>query len=260
MPGTTADHKHDTSMQKKKCRINLQSLRFVELILKLSSILASDPESEALALRRMKLSLATLKGQDESTAIDPEVYQGTTTVEEFFEVMSKYWPCYADHELLTMVIEMTENKEAIDALKCFLQSNDPGTVIPVANSGRSLELPPKRESLVAEISLDYITCGMYKYVKGMIASALKTPNEALSLLEVVKGSCILVWHVSEEIAAGIKTIQLSPDDQEMLLQCAVTKMSCGEECLFSKRLVSVYMYVCLCVCVLIVISIDPFPL
>ena len=417
MSCATPDPQYDTSTRKKKCSIDPQCRQFVRLILKLSSILSRDPESDALALGRMKLSLAILKGQDESTAIDPEVYRGAKTVQEFFEVMSKYWPCYTDHDLLAMVIEATENKEAIDALKCFLQSIDTGTVVPVAkypdapfrpacnNSGssvrskdrtavastgmlkggnglgdsplaiegkhaltsdanqqkacsvsqkkacelpqpsdnlppdlepkaafqkssaalsqsavtdpiipadisqqtpadtaqqsgkedqileglsdeaaatrqrscstnlvisqqpqlnapdpesnealeglehlhhhpsRSHELPPKRVPVVAEVSLSSITYGMYNCLKDVVASVLETPREALCLCGAFKGSCILVWHLSEEIAAGIKRVQLSPDDQEMLLQCAVMKMSCGEECLFSiaeEELVSVF--------------------
>lgn len=402
----------------------------MRLILKLSSILSRDRESDAIVLGRMKLSLAILKGQDESVGIDPEVYRGATTVQEFFEVMAKYWNCYADHDLLVMVIEATENEEAMEALQCFLRSKDPGMVIPLARcpdvpfrpacSGsetgrrlgssaeipkeekgmgdspqqiagrnaivleanqrkvcsisqkiscdpppaleetsplegksalileanqkkvcslsqkkacdlpkpsqddlppeetlektdlsqpadtdrtnsttpantsqqnddgdllesllaeeattrqrssstnlvisqqpqtmapelewnddfhhhpdRSHELPPSRVPLVVEVGLDHMTCGMYDCLKDVVASVIKTPREALSLLGAFKGSCILVWHVSEQIAAGIKRIQLTPDDQEMLLQSAVLKMSCGEECLFSiteEELVSV---------------------
>ena len=421
------------------------------LILKLSSILSRDRESDALVLGRMKLALATLKGQDESVGVDPVVYHGTKTVQEFFEVMSTYWNCYADHDLLIMVIEVTENKEAIDALHCFLKTRDPGMVVPLvrcpdvpfrpACSGneqgrrlgtaaeimkeengegvspqqiagrnaivleanqrkvcsisqkkpsdipessqddlpaeqkekpallqmegrsalileanqkrvcsisqkkacelpkasqdefcpeqkttsetdpsqladtdttnsttpadtaqqngngdefmesllaqetitrqrssssdliisqqpqlmppelelsehwqslhhhpdRSHELPPGRIPLVVEVGLDHMTCGMYDCLKDVVASVCRTPRAAMSLLGAFKGSCILVWHVSEEIAAGIKRIQLSPDDQEMLLQCAVMKMSCGEDCLFNiseDELVSV----CVCVC------------
>ena len=400
----TADRKCDISTQKKKCSINPKCRRFIRLIGKLSSILGRDPESDALALGHMKLSLAILKGQDESIAIDPEVYRGAKTVQEFFKVMSKYWSCYTDHDLLAMVIEATENKEAIDVLKCFLQSKDPRAVIPVAklpdapfwqvcnDSGSSVrgkqraagslqeiegkhaitseanqqkvlpalqkafelpqpeqkmtlqmisaalsraddmdpinfttpadisrqtpadpsqqsgkeekivgvpdetaatkqrscstnlvigqqpqlnapdpessealesleylhhhpvqshELPPKRVPVVAEVSLSSITYGMYNCLKGAVASVLKTPREALCLCGTFKGSCIVVWHVSEEIAAGIKRIQLSPDDQTMLLQCAVMKMSCGEKCLFNiaeEELVSV----CMCSCVHII--------
>ena len=408
----TTDHKYETATRKKKCSIDPQCRQFIRLILKLSSILSRNPESDALVLGRMKLSLAILKGQDESTAIDPQVYRGTKTVQEFFAVMSEYWPCYTDHDLLTMVIDATENKEAIDTLKCFLQSKDPRSVIPVAkypdapfrpachesrndirvrertaatstgmlkggnevgdspqaiegkyastseanqqkvcsvsqkkacelsnpsdnfppeqttasqknsdalsqcadtnptisttpaqqsgkesqlfeglsdeiastrqrscstnpvisqqpqlhtpdpeskeeleglehlhhHPGKCHELPPKRVPLVVEMSLSSITCGMYNCLKDVVASVLETPREALSLCGAFKGSCIIVWHVSEEIAAGIKRIRLTPDDQEMLLQCAVMKMSCGEECLFSvaeEELVS--MYICVTV-------------
>ena len=48
----------------------------------------------------------------------------------------------------------------------------------------------------------------------------------------------------------IKKIQLSQDDQEMLLQCAVLSLSCDDKCLFEiarEELVSVC--VCVCVCV-----------
>ena len=50
-----------------------QCRQFVRLINKLSRILSKDPESDALVLGRMKLSIATLKGQDETISIEPEV-------------------------------------------------------------------------------------------------------------------------------------------------------------------------------------------
>ena len=65
----------------------------------------------------------------------------------------------------------------------------------------------------------------------------------MSLHGVYEGSCIIVWHVSKEIAAAIKKVQLSQDDQEMLLQCAVLSLSCDDKCLFAftkEKLVSLY--------------------
>ena len=358
---STADRQHDTSTQpmKKKCNIDPKCRQFVSLILKLNGILSRDPESEALVLGRMKLSLATLKGsgQDESTAIDPEVYRGADTPLDFFRVMSKYWNCYADHDLLTLVIDATENKEAIDAVHCFLRSRDPEMAIPVTKcpevpfksacsdsgtetlkrgivkeeSPQKLEdrhaltleenqqdpinstitadtsqqppadtsqqphtslqppadtfqqphtslqppadttqqppdlqclhhhpgcdhkLPPKRMPLIVEVGFDSITYGSYNYLKDVVASVLKIPKEAMSLQGVykgMKGSYIVVWHVSEGIAAEIERIRLSSDNQEMLLQCMVMKMSCGDVCLLNaskEELVSVC--VCMCVCV-----------
>lgn len=101
-----------------------QCRQFVKLIGKLSRILSKDPESDADVLASMKLALATLKGQDESIAIEPGVYRGTQTVTDFFTVMAKYWNCYDDHDLLKMLIEATENEEAISVLENFLQSRD----------------------------------------------------------------------------------------------------------------------------------------
>ena len=101
-----------------------QCRQFVKLIGKLSRILSKDPESDALVLASMKLALATLKGQDESIAIEPGVYRGTQTVTEFFTVMASYWNCYDDHDLLVTLIESTENEEAISVLNNFLQSRD----------------------------------------------------------------------------------------------------------------------------------------
>ena len=69
--------------KKKLKRMSPQCRQFVKLIGKLSRILSKDPESDADVLASMKLALATLKGQDESIAIEPEVYRGTQTVTEF---------------------------------------------------------------------------------------------------------------------------------------------------------------------------------
>ena len=89
-----------------------QCRKFVELIIELSVILSKDPEPEAV-LRRMKLSLTTLNGMDDSISIEREVYHSAKTVEEFFEVMAMYWNCYDDHALLETLIKSTLNKEAI---------------------------------------------------------------------------------------------------------------------------------------------------
>ena len=106
-----------------------QCRQFVKLINKLSRILSKDPESDADVLASMKLALAVLKGQDESIAIEPEVYRDTQTVTDFFTVMAKYWNCYNDHNLLRMLIEATENEEAITVLDNFLQSRDHGLTL-----------------------------------------------------------------------------------------------------------------------------------
>ena len=107
-----------------------QCHEFVKLISKLSRILSKDPESVDV-LASMKLALATLKGQDESIAIEPEVYQDTETVTQFFTVMAKYWNCYDDHDLLVTLIDSTENEEAIRVLNSFLQSRNPRWIIPI---------------------------------------------------------------------------------------------------------------------------------
>ena len=60
-----------------------QCCQFVELINKLRRVLSKDPESDADVLASMKLALATLKGQDESIAIEPGVYRGKQTVTDF---------------------------------------------------------------------------------------------------------------------------------------------------------------------------------
>lgn len=255
----------------------------MKLICKLRKILGGDPE----ALDCMKLSLMTLKGYDESIAIDPKVYHGANTVQEFFESMSKYWNCCADYDLLTMVIGATGNEEANKELNRFLQSKDSEMVIPVTkcsspadlvvsqqpqltapdpklseetedlehlhNHSHSLELPPNRVPFIVEVSLDRMTCGMYNTIKDVVASVVRTPREALSLLGISEGSCILIWHVSEGIAAGIKRIQLSAYDDYTLSRCAITMMSCGDDFLFNQSVsvcVAVLVLVCcMCVCV-----------
>lgn len=271
----TATHKDDTNThQKMKHNIDPNCRQFVKLICKLRKILGGDPE----ALDCMKLSLKYLN--DESITIDPVVYHGANTVQEFFESMSKYWDC-CDYDLLTMVIDATHNEEANKELNRFLQSKDSKMVTPVrkhstsadlmvsqlpqltapdpelneitedmrqlhSHSG-SLELPPNRVPLIVEVSLDHMTCGMYDRLKGVVASVLQTPRQALSLVGISKGSCILIWHVSEGIAARIKRIQLSPDDNYTLSQCAITMMSCGDDFLFNQPVsacVAVWMFVC----------------
>ena len=262
----------------------------------------------------MKLSIDTLRGQDESIAIEPEVYRSAQSVAEFFTVMAKYWNCYDDHDLLRMVIEETENEEAISVLNDFLQNRNPRLIIPTEKcpeapfkspcSGRSNdsttafveiekdanglgdsfqqiadtqhrffpilqhnlpteeveklqylhyhpgcsnELPRNRVPIVAEVHVNQINGQMYECVKSSVATPLKVPRAAMSLWEIYEGSCIIVWHVSKEIAAGIKRIQLSQDDQEMLLQCAVLSLSCDDKCLFAftkEKLVSLYVCVC----------------
>ena len=410
----TADHKCDTNTQpkKKKCNIDPKCKKFVSLIINLNNILGGDPESAASVLGKMKLSLAILKGLDDSVAIDSEVYHGANTVIDFFAVMSKYWNCYADHDLLEMVIDATGNKDAIDALHYFLRSRDAEMVIPVtkcpevpfksacsdsatdstrtskgegespqqshqenkhasrlegnqqivcstsqkkgckipnncssensctfpqcadtnemnstspANTspqppadtspqppagtsrqspidtsqhnhkdgqfsaetsttrqgscsidsaishqprlsvpdpesseaiedlqrlhhhpGCDHELPPNRVPVIAEVNFNSITCGWYNCLKEVVSSVFGTPKEAMSLQGVYKGSCILVWHVSEGIATWIQRVRLLPDNQQMLLECMVMKLSCGDVCLFNvprEELVSV------CVCV-----------
>ena len=289
-----------------------QCREFVKLIGKLSRILSKDPDSVADVLASMKLALATLKGQDESIAIEPGVYQDTQTVTDFFTVMANYWNCYDDHDLLEIVIEATENEEAIRVLNDFLQNRNPRLIIPTEEcpealkspcSGRSNdstttfietekdangsgdsfqqiadtqhrffipqhslpseeveslqylhyhpglsnELPRNRVPVTAEVHVSQINGRMYECVKGNVATPLKVPRAAMSLWGIYPGSCIIVWHVSKEIAAGIKRIQLSQDDQEKLLQCAVLTLSCDDKCLFAftkEELVSLYVCVC----------------
>ena len=104
------------------------------------------------------------------------------------------------------------------------------------------KLPPNRASLIAKVDCNQIASWMYSCVKNVVATVTGTPKPAMSLHGVCEGSCIIVWHVSKEIAAVIKKIQLSQDDQEMLLQCAVLTLSCDDKCLFEiarEELVSV---------------------
>ena len=345
-----------------------QCCQFVKLINKLSRILSKDPESDADVLCSMKLALATLKGQGEFIAIEPEVYQGKQTVTDFFTVMAKYWNCYDDHDLLKMLVQSTENEEAIGVLNNFLQSRDsfiiptekcpeapfqspcqgsrsysrpkdltagasseipackvddgkkgkenackaadgekskenacqvqilleqpiqpqcadtdlipqseiyqqnnekvvfavgePVTEQPKLSSASdpesseclqcfhyhascSNELPPNRASLIAKVhcpQIQGVASWMYSCFKNVVATVTGTPKPAMSLHGVYEGSCTIVWHVSKEIAAAIKKIQLSQDDKEMLLQCAILSLSCDEKCLFEiarEELVSV---------------------
>ena len=335
--------------------------QFVKLINKLSTVLSKDPESDTLVLGRMKLSISTLKGQDETISIEPEVYRGAQTVTDFFMVMAKYWNCYDDHDLLEMVIESTENEEAMKLLNGFLHSRGRGVIMPMdkcpeapfqstcqGNSSDSRpkdlaasapseipaskiaddekckenacqvqipseqptssqnsstqqqcadtnlipqsdssqqnnkkvvttmdepvtqssgpdpesnecfhyhpddcnKLPPNRASLIAKVDCNPIASWMYSCVKNVVATVTGTPKPAMSLHGVYEGSCIIVWHVSKEIAAVIKKIQLSQDDQEMLLQCAILTLSCDDKCLFEiarEELVSVCGWECVSV-------------
>ena len=350
------------TLRRKTRHMPHQCLQFVRLIGKLSNVLSKDPESDALVLGRMKLSIATLKGQDETISIEPEVYRGAQTVTEFFTVMAQYWNCYDDHVLLKMVIESTENEEAMKILNDFLQNRDREVIMPtekcpeapfqslcqgsssnsrpkdlaasapseiptckIADSEKSKEnacqvqirseqptssqsssaqqqcadtdlipqsdkdpekvvitmdepvthqpkqsstpnpesseclqcfhfhagccnkLPPNRASLIAKVDCNQIASWMYSCVKNVVATVTGTTKPAMGLHGVYEGSCIIVWHVSKEIAAVIKKIQLSLDDQEMLLQCAILSLSCDDKCLFEiarEELVSV----CVCMC------------
>ena len=342
--------------QRKPRRVSQQCRQFVKLIGKLSRILSKDPDSDADVLHSMKLALATLKGQDESIAIEPDVYRGAQNVAEFFTVMAQYWNCYDDHDLLVTLIDSTENEEANSVLNNFLQSRDRRLTIPtekcpeapfqspcqgssgdsrpkdltagasseipackvdngkkgkenayqVADGEKSKEnacqlqipleqpiqpqcadtdlipqseiyqqnnekvvitvdepvteqpkqssapdpesseclqcfhyhascsneLPPNRASIIAKVNCHQIASWMYSCVKNVVATVTRTPKPAMSLHGVYEGSCTIVWHVSKEIAAVIKKIQLSQDDQEMLLQCAILSLSCDNKCLF----------------------------
>lgn len=299
----------------KRRRISPQCREFLKLISKLSRILSKDPESVDM-LASMKLALATLKGQDESIAIEPEVYQDTLTVTQFFTVMAKYWNCYDDHDLLVTLIDSTENEEAICVLNSFLHSRDPRRNIPTEkcpeapfkspcldrskdsttafveigkdvhslreslqqiadtqnrffsvpqqilppeeveslqhfhyHPGCSNELPRNRVPVIAEVHVNQINGQMYGYVKSNTATVLNTPRSAMSLHGVYEASCLIVWHVSKQIAAGIKRIHLSPNDKEMLLKCKVLNLSCDDKCLFEiarEELVSVCVYMCVC--------------
>ena len=297
---------------KKSKPMSPQCRQFVGLIIELSVILSKDPEPEAV-LRRMKLSLATLNGLDDSISIEKEVYHSAKTVEEFFEVMARYWNCYDDHALLETLIKSTHNKESIGVVNTFLQNSDPGMTIPQEkcpkcpfqspcsgesndpmtamgkdgdSSGNSLQpiadaqhifssisqdslrpeeskslqrfhyhpdcsnaLPPNRVPFLAKAYFSQINGRTYGHVKGIIATVLKMPRAVMSLWGIYPGCCVVVWHVSREIAAGIKKIKLSPDDEMQLLQCAILMLSCDNKCLFTfpkEKLVCV----CVCVCVL----------
>ena len=391
----------NSKWQQEKRRMRPQCCQFVTLINNLSEVLSKDPESDTLVLGRMKLSIATLKGQDESISIEPEVYRGAQNVTDFFMVMGKYWNCYDDHDLLEMVIKSTKNKEAMKILNDFLENRDRGVIMPTEKcpeapfqsqgSSRPMELktgasseipkggnrlggspqlptgkqlrkfavspqnekacelsnlsqdclpqdfqdtdrackvedgektckfedgekvckvedgekskenacqvqippeqptssqssstqlqcadtnlipqsdkdaekveepvthqpsfhfhagccnklPPNRASLIAKVDCKQMASWMYSCVKNAVATVTGTPKPAMSLHGMYKGCCMIVWHVSKEIAAVIKKIQLSLDDQEMLLQCAVLTLSCDDKCLFEiarEELVSV---------------------
>ena len=120
----------NSKWQQEKRRMSPQCCQFVTLINDLSEVFSKDPESDTLVLGRMKLSIATLKGQDESISIEPEVYRGAQNVTDFFMVMGKYWNCYDDHDLLEMVIKSTKNKEAMKILNDFLENRDRGVIMP----------------------------------------------------------------------------------------------------------------------------------
>ena len=131
----------------------------------------------------------------------------------------------------------TPNPESSECLQCFH-----------FHAGCCNKLPPNRASLIAKVDCQQIASWMYSCVKNVVATVTGTPKPAMSLHGVYEGSCIIVRHVSKEIAAVIKKIQLSLDDQEMLLQCAILSLSCDDKCLFEiarEELVSV----CVCVCV-----------
>ena len=349
------------TLQRQPKRMPHQCLQFVRLIDKLSTVLSKDPESDALVLGRMKLSIATLEGQEKTISIEPEVYRSAQTVTEFFTVMAKYWNCYDDHDLLKMVIESTRNEEAISVLNDFLQNRDRGVTMPTEkcpeapfkspcqgnssdsrpkdltagapseipackiddgkkdkenarevqipseqptslqssstqpqcvdidlipqceisqqnniimveepvtqqpkqssapnpesseclqcfhfHAGCCNKLPSNRASLIAKVDCQQMASWMYSCVKNVVATVTGAPKPAMSLHGVYEGSCMIVWHVSIEIAAVIKKIQLSQDDQGMLLQCAVLTLSCDDKCLFEiarEELVSVCVWV-----------------
>ena len=274
------------------------------LINKLRRILQKDPDSKEV-LVSMKLAIDNLREQEKDTAIEDEEYNSAQPVDEFFKSMAPYWTCYDDHELLRMVIEETENKEAIGVLSTFLQSRDRGTGIPMENCskspfespcgvsstdstkafadmgrdrddlGNSLQqiadtqnrfssvslpqkedkslqhyhfhpgcsnaLPRNRFPLVAKAHVNQLNGRIYDHFKGVIANVMKKPRAVMSLWGIYPGCCVIVWHVSKEIAAGIKRIRFSPDDKEMLLQCGILTLSCDDKCLFAfpqEKLVS----------------------
>ena len=418
---TIATPETATPTSQKKRRMSPQCHQFVTLINKLTRILSKDPDSEEVLIH-MKLSIDTLRGQDESIAIEPEQYNRAQTPAEFFKVVAKYWNCYDDHDLLEMVIKSTENKEAISVLSNFLQNKDRRVIMPTEKcpeapfqspcqgssrptelrtgasseipkggnrlggspqlpTGRQLrkfpvsphnekacelsnlsqdclpqdfqdtdrackvgdneractfedcekvckvedgekskenacqveipseqptssqssseqlqcadtdfipqsdkdgekvvitmeepvnhkpnqsstpnpesseclqcfhfhagccnKLPPNRASLIAKVVCQQMASWIYSFVKNVVATVTGTPKPAMSLHGVYEGCCMIVWHVSKEIAAVIKKNQLSLDDQGMLLQCAVLTLSCDDKCLFEiarEELVSV---------------------
>ena len=81
----------------KKRRMSPHCRQFVTLINKLRSILSKDPDSEE-ALIRMKLSIDTLRGQDESIAIEPEKYNSAQTLTEFL----RSWQCTGIATMITI--------------------------------------------------------------------------------------------------------------------------------------------------------------
>ena len=112
--------------------------------------------------------------------------------------------------------------------------------------GSSNALPRNRVPLAAKAFFNQINGRMHDRMKGIIATVLKMSRPGMSLWGIYPGCCVIVWHVSKEVAAGIKRIQLSHDDQEMLLQCGILTLSCDNKCLFTfpqEKLVSI----CLCV-------------
>ena len=118
--------------------------------------------------------------------------------------------------------------------------------------GDGNKLPPNRASLIAKVDCQQMASWMYSCVKNVVATVTGTPKPVMSLHGVYEGSCMIVWHVSKEIAAVLKKIQLSQDDQEVLLQCAILTLSCDGKCLFEiarEELVSVCVCVCVYVCV-----------
>jgi len=237
--GLLANTRPKRTVPTNKTEIDPLSQIFSELILNLCEILSKDPALAALSY--MKLSLVHLKNKDGATIIDSEVYESTESVQDFFFSMRDYWNYY-DHELLNIVIHATKNKEAIDALQAFIETKNknPSTDVPVAGE---LVVPPKRALLVAKADRDCITQKDYESIKHTVVTSFKVSGQALSSSGSFPGSCILVWHISEEIAASIKRISLLSDHQEELQKCAVIKIWCGHKCLFNvskNELVSVF--------------------
>lgn len=229
-----------------KIEIDPLSQIFSELILNLCEILSKGPTLAALDC--MKLSLAHLKNKDGATIIDSEVYKYTESVQEFFLSMTDYWNYY-EHELLNEVIRATRNKEAIDTLQAFIETKNKNSsmVMPAAEELVD-KLPTHRVPFVAKVDRECITQEDYKTIKRTVVASVEVPGQALSLSGPFQGSCILVWHISEEIAASINRISLLSYHQEELQKCAVIKIWCGHKCLFNmskEELVSVF--VCSCV-------------